>query len=329
MTPLAWVAVYSLAVLLFSLAGGSVPLLKRVSHGRLQLYLSLSAGVMLGAACFHVLPDAVESLPETFGWWVAGGVVGLFVIERFLAPHTHEPGGPKPAKGEHKHENHHDHGHEHVQEHMKADALLAAPPVEHPHDHDHDHDHNHGHDAPVAPPVAGWAAVLGLTLHTFMNGVAMAGAIQFDLDHPGTWALPGLALFLAIVLHKPADALAISTVLRRRGVSSAVIGLVQLGFASMVPIGAITFLVTHNALSEGVAHQITGAALAFSAGTFLFIALSDLLPEVHFHRHDRVPLFLALLAGVVLMGFIALLEPHEEDKKGQENPAAQSSDTGH
>jgi zinc and cadmium transporter len=304
MSAYAWVAVYSVAVLFFSLAGGAVPLLKRVSHDRLQLYLSLSAGVMLGAACFHVLPDAVEALPESFGWWVAGGVVGLFVIERFIAPHSHEPGGPKQTAGEKDHGDHHDHEHHH----------------------DHDHGHAHEHHALAAPPVAGWAAVLGLTLHTFMNGVAMAGAIEIDVSKPSTWWLPGLAVFLAIVLHKPADALAISTVLRRRGVKAGAIGLVQLGFASMVPIGALTFLVTHNALSEGLAQQITGAALAFSAGTFLFIALSDLLPEIHFHRHDRVPLFLALLTGVVFMGIIALFEPHEEHKGGQENAPTKPAD---
>jgi zinc and cadmium transporter len=41
------------------------------------------------------------------------------------------------------------------------------------------------------------------------------------------------------------------------------------------------------------------------------IALSDLLPEVQFHRHNRVSLFLALLFGIVLMGCIALLEEHK------------------
>ena len=36
MSAYAWVAIYSVAVLLFSLAGGSVPLLKKVSHDRLK-----------------------------------------------------------------------------------------------------------------------------------------------------------------------------------------------------------------------------------------------------------------------------------------------------
>ncbi len=293
-----WVAAYSVAVLIFSMAGGSVPLLKKVSHDRLQLYLSLSAGVMLGAACFHVLPDAVEDEfgKSTFGLWMVLGIFGLFCIERFLAPHSHEPGGPKPA-----------------------------PKEEHPHDHEHHHDHHHDHEhhAPVAPPVAGWAAVLGLTLHTFMNGVAMGAAVQSDLGTSSSFVLPGLAIFLAIVLHKPADALAISTVLRRRGVRPGLIALVQIGFASMVPVGGFALLATSGALERSVQNQITEAALAFSAGTFLYIALSDLLPEVHFHRHDRVPLFLALLAGVVLMYVIGVLEQYGENKPGPERPPAQ------
>ena len=130
---------------------------------------------------------------------------------------------------------------------------------------------------------------------------------------------PGLAMFLAIVLHKPADALAISTVLSRKGISHQKIALVQLGFALMVPVGIGAFYLTRGAIEEGMENQLnqlTGAALAFSAGTFLFIALSDLLPEVQFHRHDRIPLFLALLFGVAFMGGIALLESHKHGSHG-------------
>jgi zinc and cadmium transporter len=245
-----------------------------VTHSRLQLYLSLSAGVMLGASFFHVMPDAMEMAGEGFGWWMALGVVGLFCIERFLAPHSHE--------------------------------VTSKLQKEHEHQPGCEHDHEHR----AAPSVAGWTAVLGLTIHTFMNGVGLAGAVQFDSSHGQAVEslLPGLALFLAIALHKPADALAISTVLTRKGASRGTLTLVQLGFAAMVPIGAITFLVTSGTITEGLRSQLTGAALAFSAGTFLFIALSDLLPEVQFHRHDRIPLSLALVLGVVLMGGIALLE---------------------
>jgi len=92
MTASGWIAVYSLAVLVVSMVGGLLPLANRITHNRLQLYLSASAGVMLGAAFFHIIPDAVEFSGANFGWWMSLGVVGLFCIERFIAPHTHEVG---------------------------------------------------------------------------------------------------------------------------------------------------------------------------------------------------------------------------------------------
>ena len=61
---------------------------------------------------------------------------------------------------------------------------------------------------------------------------------------------------------------------------------------------------------SGVANTFTGCVLAFSAGTFVCIALSDLLPEVQFHSHDRLRLFLAVLFGAGLMWVTALLDPH-------------------
>jgi zinc and cadmium transporter len=283
-------AIYSTLILLASILGGYLPFFGRVTHSRLQLYLSASAGVMLGASFFHVMPEALELAGDNFGWWMSLGVVGLFCIERFIAPHSHEMNGSQ---------HHHD--------------------EEQPsHDHAHGHDHDHPHDLlpkeqrAAAPAVAGWMAVLGLTIHTFMNGVGLAGSVQSEMaknaKSPKEFIFPGLAMFLAIVLHKPADALAISTVLSRKGVARNLLVLVQFGFALMVPVGAIAFHVLGKTLQKNLENELTGAALAFSAGTFLFVALSDLLPEVQFHKHDRIQLFLALTLGVALMGGISYLE---------------------
>ena len=51
------------------------------------------------------------------------------------------------------------------------------------------------------------------------------------------------------------------------------------------------------------------AALAFSAGAFICIALSDLLPEVQFHSHDRMKLTVAFLLGIGLAYAIGSVEP--------------------
>ncbi len=163
MTESSWLWLYSVLIPIASLLGGHLPFHGRVTHSRLQFYLSLSAGVMLGASFFHVMPEAMEHAGALFGWWMALGVVGLFCIERFIAPHSHEMDG-----GGH----HHHHGKE-----------------SHAHCHDEESEHKHLHPAPehhdhraAAPAVAGWMAVVGLTIHTFMNGVGLAGAVQAGSD---------------------------------------------------------------------------------------------------------------------------------------------------
>src|SRR5436190_13713903 len=111
MSPFAWLAVCSGAVLLVSLLGGSLPFLGRVTHRRIQLYLSLSAGVMLGASFFHVMPEAMEMAGPAFGWWMALGVVGLFCVERFIAPHSHEASSKLEQGHDHEPGCEHDHAH--------------------------------------------------------------------------------------------------------------------------------------------------------------------------------------------------------------------------
>ena len=51
------------------------------------------------------------------------------------------------------------------------------------------------------------------------------------------------------------------------------------------------------------------AALAFSAGAFICIALGDLLPEIQFHSHDRMKLTVLFVLGIVLAWGIGVVEP--------------------
>jgi zinc and cadmium transporter len=82
----------------------------------------------------------------------------------------------------------------------------------------------------------------------------------------------------------------------------------NLWVALMIPVGVLGFCVGVGRLSPEAATAGTAAALAFSAGTFLCIALSDLLPELQFHAHDRVTLSVSLLAGFALMAAASLTE---------------------
>ncbi len=276
------IVLYCLAIALVSLGGGYLPLSKRITHLSLQIYLSLSAGAMLGAAFFHMLPESAERAGHQFGWWMAVGVIGLYMIERFLSPHSHDTDGEKDED--------HDHHHEH-EEHSHGEVEAGHAGSLHP----------------AAPQVAGWSAVAGLSIHTVLGGVALGSAV---LGPESTHEL-GLAVFLATLLHKPADALTISALLTKGGTSRQRALLVQCFFALLIPAGVLLFGFGQTLMSGQMGMKFTGCVLAFSAGTFICIALSDLLPEVQFHSHDRAKLFVAVLAGAGIMWLTSLFEPSD------------------
>ena len=252
-----------------SLLGGVTPLALVHNHTRLQVYLSFSAGTMLGAAFFHMLPEAVELGSPGTVRWAAVGLLSLFFLERFFSYHHHE-------------------------------SSDAGGLDDHAHDHDH-HGHNHDHREPAGHALSWGTAAFGLAVHSLVGGVALASAVAADFaDHKWLGAT-GLGVFLATVLHKPADAMTIVALMLRSGVSSRLAHLVNLGFALMIPMGAALFFVGIGNLPPHSTSILTAVALSFSAGTFLCIALSDLLPELQFHSHDRFKLSVALLAGFLLM----------------------------
>ena len=140
--------------------------------------------------------------------------------------------------------------------------------------------------------------------------------MQADWLHSGgvAWLL-GLGTFLGVVLHKPLDSLSITTLMAAGGWSSRARTLVNLGYGLMCPLGAAAFYFGLQQI--GSFHDvILAGALAFSAGVFLCISLSDLLPEVQFHSHDRARLSLALLVGVGLAYGIGYLEPAHTHGQG-------------
>ncbi len=297
--------IYSAAIVLSSLFGGWIPRFIRLTHTRIQFLISLVGGLMVGVAVFHLLPHALLELGgervDEVSWAMMLGMLIMFFMLRFFHFHQHESvdllsEDDEPCEHDHDHSAH-----------------------EHDHDCDHTHDHHHHHDHPVSLT---WAGVLfGLGLHTLLDGVALASAVQAEASHSnGTTVLWGLGVFLAILLHKPLDAMSITSLMRVQGASSFKIIGANLAFATMVPVGA--FLVVFCGSQGGyLGSSIAGWGLAFSAGVFLCIALSDLLPEMEFHSHHRIRLTFALLLGVTVAWGIGFFEPkHFHDHDHQHEP---------
>src|SRR6185437_8328106 len=165
-------AIYCGFVLFASLAGGWLPIIIRLTHTRLQVAISLVAGLMLGIALLHFLPDANEqlgSLDRTVGWML-GGFLTMFFLQRFFHFHHHDLPEGDPEDCCHD-ENSESHNHEHEHEH------------EHHHDHDPDHAHAHEHEhahtlAEKSAQQLSWVGTaLGLTLHSLLDGIALAAAV--------------------------------------------------------------------------------------------------------------------------------------------------------
>ncbi len=273
-----------LAILAASVLGGIVPLATVLNHTRLQVYLSFSAGTMLGAAFFHMLPEAVRIGSAATIPWAAAGLLALFLLERFLSFHHHE----SPDRETHPHHA----GHEHDEPHQHSRHAESCAGSQ---------QRSRSGDAFKWP-----SAAFGLAIHSLVGGVALGSAVVADFDLHGALGAGGFGVLLATLLHKPADALTISTLMVSGGSARWLVHLINFGFGLMIPAGVALFVLGSSGFAPGASSSITAGALAFSAGTFLCIALSDLLPELQFHSHDRLKLSTALLAGVVLMGVTAV-----------------------
>ncbi len=260
---------YCLAIAVFSFLGGQLINRVKLTHTMTQLVMSLVSGLMLGVAFYHLLPHsiAMADTPDAIDLAVWWLMLGLIVMLLLLRLFQF-----------HEHDFSAEHGEQH----------------------DHPHAHGEGHDAHRLS----WLGIgFGLALHTLIDGIAL-GAVMRGSAAEG---LVGVGVFLAILLHKPLDAMSIVTVMKAGGWSESARRNVNLLFAMMCPLGALLFYFGLDAVDGNV--YVVAAALAFSAGAFICIALSDLLPEVHFHSHDRFKLTLALLVGIAIAYSIGMVEP--------------------
>jgi zinc and cadmium transporter len=298
MSPWALLVIYCVLILLASLAGGWIPLIIRLTHRRMQLAVSLVAGIMLGVGLLHMLPHAVLDVPDNnlgaVFTWALVGFLAMFFLERFFCFHHHDVPHGDGEEGAAEGHHHHAEG---------AGTCAAIDGESH--------------------RLTWTGAAIGLTLHTVIAGIALAASVEVESRGGHVAALAGLGTFLVIFLHKPFDAMTITTLMTVGDWSKAARHLVNGLFALMIPVGVLLFYL-------GLAHTHEGAhlvayALAFAAGTFLCIATSDLLPELQFHRHDRAALSAALILGLTVAWVIGIIESQSHGHGDHQHPPAAES----
>jgi zinc and cadmium transporter len=278
MTGAGTLAMYTAGLLAGALAGGALPLFAQFR--RSDLLLSFSAGVMLGAAFFHMLPEAVEGAGGAAVPFVLVGFVVLYVLERFVLVHVCAEPGPNARL-----------------------STVGDAPIGRAHVHaDHGHlgeAHVHGDGTGCEVHTVGIAAFIGLSVHTLVDGFAL-GAASVDTEL-------GLLVFVAILAHKVPNAFSLSAILVSEGYSRARAVAMNAAFALMVPVGVGLYFLLREVVHV---ERFTSLALAASAGTFLHLSLSDILPDLHRRGASKWRLSAAMLAGLALMGLLTFLR-HE------------------
>jgi zinc and cadmium transporter len=155
----------------------------------------------------------------------------------------------------------------------------------------HEHHLHHEHEKPV-----GYMVLLGDGLHNFFDGVAISAAF---IASPAL----GIATTLAVITHEIPHELSNFTLLLYAGFSTTKAIVFNLASALVSIVGALAFYYL-----AGSVQNLEAYGLAFTTGSFIYIACTDLLPELHKEEQMRKSLMqlAAMLAGVLVIWVMTL-----------------------
>jgi zinc transporter ZupT len=128
-------------------------------------------------------------------------------------------------------------------------------------------------------------AILGLAIHTFFDGVAIAAGFLVS-----TWL--GWAIFVAVFLHKLPEGFTVASLVLAsgQGKTSAIRAAAALGAATLLGV----------ALTSVLQGQLR-YALPLAGGVTVYVAATDLLPEVNRHPSWRTAVLVFLGVGILMI----------------------------
>jgi zinc and cadmium transporter len=139
----------------------------------------------------------------------------------------------------------------------------------------HEHEFVHTHTT--------YSVLIGLTIHTFFDGVAIASGFLVS-----DWL--GWLIFLAVFLHKIPEGFTVASVMLASGSSRST------AWGASALLGAATLA---GVLTMAAFRHHVNAGLPLAAGVTIYVAASDLMPEVN--KEPGVKMALVVFFGVGLM----------------------------
>ncbi len=172
--------------------------------------------------------------------------------------------------------------------------LEKAALLRHSHHHEGDgHHHAHGHDAREAGK-AGWMILLGDGMHNFTDGILIAAAF---LANPEL----GIVTAMAIVAHEIPQEIGDFIVLLNAGFSRLRAYVFNLLCSLMAVVGGLLGYYTLDRASGLIPY-----VLVFASSGFIYIAVSDLMPQMQRRSTLRESIPQVLLIGLGVAMVVAL-----------------------
>jgi ZIP family zinc transporter/zinc and cadmium transporter len=135
----------------------------------------------------------------------------------------------------------------------------------------------------------GVTSIAGLSLHSIIDGLIIA--VGFEASNS-----IGILTTIAILLHKLPDGITISGILLHSGASKNQIFNFSLLTACFTPVGTIS----GTFLFKDIPASVLGALLGLTAGSFIFLSASDLIPETHKCKNRFAP-FMLFVGTIVIL----------------------------
>jgi zinc and cadmium transporter len=244
-------------VSLFSLSGIiALAMNKETLHKILFFLVAFSAGSILGASLFDLLPEAIEHIEgEIVYLYIAGGYVTFYFLERFIYWY-------------------HGHGH-------------------------HDEIEDEHREIPTSS--FAYLNIIGDGIHNFIDGMVIAASFTASFE-------VGLATTIAVIFHELPQEMGDYGILIYAGIDKTKALIYNFAAACTVILGGLFasfFIETVESLS--------GILLSFSAGAFIYLAASELIPELQKEKDLKKSLiqFAIFLLGMAVIYSLGILFHHD------------------
>ena len=145
-----------------------------------------------------------------------------------------------------------------------------------------------------------FSSFIGLSVHAACDGMALAATFLAGAEI-GLVATVGMCIHKFVVLFSLSSTMLLTDYCNKHS-------MMYLGLFSLItPISGLIFFLLFNGIDI---HGMTGLPLMFAAGTFMYVALCDLLPEAFHREKQNHKSFALIVLGILLMLVISILFPH-------------------